>query len=297
LNKKDSLYFCLCSLFWGATWIIIKDQVNHLDPHWSVFIRFGLSALILFFAVLIRGSNFGIDIKSLKLIIPFALFQFCLNFNAVYVAETYIVSGLVAILFALLFIPNAMLSYVFFRSRYPSSFFIGSAISITGIAILFMDRLPHNLLDRDDFYLGIFFSVLALLLTSAANVLQVTKIARRIDLISLLFWSMLIATLFNGVLALAVSGLPSIELTFNLVLGLSYLTVIGTVIGFFLYIELTRSIGAAKAGYVGVIVPIIAMILSSIFEGFQWSAYSVFGSAIALGGMLFALKDKELNKG
>jgi drug/metabolite transporter (DMT)-like permease len=108
---------------------------------------------------------------------------------------------------------------------------------------------------------------------------------------------MLIATLFNGVLALAVSGLPSIELTFNLVLGLSYLTVIGTVIGFFLYIELTRSIGAAKAGYVGVIVPIIAMILSSIFEGFQWSAYSVFGSAIALGGMLFALKDKELNKG
>jgi drug/metabolite transporter (DMT)-like permease len=160
-----------------------------------------------------------------------------------------------------------------------------------------MDRLPHNLLDRDDFYLGIFFSVLALLLTSAANVLQVTKIARRIDLISLLFWSMLIATLFNGVLALAVSGLPSIELTFNLVLGLSYLTVIGTVIGFFLYIELTRSIGAAKAGYVGVIVPIIAMILSSIFEGFQWSAYSVFGSAIALGGMLFALKDKELNKG
>jgi drug/metabolite transporter (DMT)-like permease len=297
VNKKDILYFSLCSLFWGATWIIIKDQVNHLDPHWSVFIRFGLSAFILFCIILIRDGKFTIETRSLKLVIPFALFQFCLNFNSVYVAETYVISGLVAIIFSLLFIPNAVLSYIFFGLRYPSSFYIGSSISIAGIAILFMDRLPPNLVDRDDFYFGILFSILALLFTSAANVLQTTKIARRIDLMALLFWSMLIATVFNGLLALVISGLPSIDLTFNLALGLSYLTVIGTVIGFFLYIELTRSIGAAKAGYVGVIVPVIAMVLSSIFESFQWSAYSIIGSAIALSGMLFALKDKELNKG
>ncbi len=113
MNKKDILYFSLCSLFWGATWIIIKDQVNHLDPHWSVFIRFGLSAFILFCIILIRDGKLTIETRSLKLVIPFALFQFCLNFNSVYVAETYVISGLVAIIFSLLFIPNAVLSYIF----------------------------------------------------------------------------------------------------------------------------------------------------------------------------------------
>lgn len=296
MSKKDLIYFATCSIVWGATWIIVKDQVNHIDPHWSVFLRFFIATIVLLIIIVVRREGFRLNLSSIPIIVTFGIFHFFINFNAVYVAATYLISGLVAILFALLFIPNAIFSYIFLGTRYTISFYLGSVIAIFGIALLFLDRMPSDLIMRHEFILGIGFSLAGVLSCSIANVVQASEVAKKLPLIPLLFWSMLIGTFFNFIYSLLYSGIPDIDISINLVLGLSYLSVIGTVIAFYAYVELTRSIGAPKAAYTGVIIPIIAMLLSSLFEDFEWSFMAVIGSVIALFGMFFALRERSRNQ-
>ena len=55
---------------------------------------------------------------------------------------------------------------------------------------------------------------------------------------------------------------------------------------------MVRKIGPDRAAYSSVMVPIIAMTLSTLFEGYRWSALAGLGAVLALGGMLVALGGK-----
>ena len=54
-----------------------------------------------------------------------------------------------------------------------------------------------------------------------------------------------------------------------------------------------RVIGPAKAAYSGVITPVIAMLLSTVFEHYVWSALAAAGSLLVLGGLVIALRARR----
>ena len=58
-----------------------------------------------------------------------------LNYNFVYAAELYITSGLVAVVFALLVVPNAGLAWLFFGERVSGRFVLGSAVAMAGVGL------------------------------------------------------------------------------------------------------------------------------------------------------------------
>ena len=66
--------------------------------------------------------------------------------------------------------------------------------------------------------------------------------------------------------------------------ALSYLAIGASVIGFVAYLTLVAREGAARAGYATVLFPLVALGVSTVAEGYVWSAASVAGVALALGG-------------
>ena len=72
------------------------------------------------------------------------------------------------------------------------------------------------------------------------------------------------------------------------------LYVIATVIPFFFYIRIVRAVGPAKAAYSSVLIPILAMAISTVAEGYRWSTLAVAGGILAIAGLIVALSTGRL---
>jgi drug/metabolite transporter (DMT)-like permease len=109
---------------------------------------------------------------------------------------------------------------------------------------------------------------------------------------SLIFWAMAIGAGVDAAYAFTPTGLPSFDPRPTYWLGTVYLALAGSVITFPLYFRLIQRIGAGPAAYTSLLIPIIAMGLSTAFEGYRWTALAISGVLLALGGMVVALRSR-----
>ena len=59
-------------------------------------------------------------------------------------------------------------------------------------------------------------------------------------------------------------------------------------IGFTAYLMLVGRIGPERAAYCTVLFPIVALAVSTVFEGYQWTALAVVGLVLVVAGNLVA---------
>ena len=292
LRPEIALPFLLVALIWGSTWFVIKDQLAAAPPSWSVAYRFGIAAVGMFGLAAFSRRGLGLTLEGHILAVAIGLTQFCLNFNLVYQAELYLTSGIVAVLFGLLMLPNALLGRVFLGQSITPRFLIGSLIGLGGIAMLLVHEAneapPTGMVG-----LGTLLTAIAILSASAANVMQAGEAARRVPLLTLLAWAMLWGTLADGALAWAVAGPPVFPDSLRYWSGVGYLALIGSVVTFPLYFRLIRDLGPGRAAYNGVLVPVVAMGISTLLEGYRWSGLAFAGGALALVGMVVALRGRN----
>lgn len=284
--------FALTALIWGSTWLVIKDQVGTVPPSWSVTWRFALAAMGMFALAAFRRQPLWLDGPGQRLAACIGVMQFALNFQFVYRAEQYLTSGIVAVLFALLLVPNALMARVFLRQTVTRGFLAGSAIAIGGIALLMLHE-ARAAPTGGQVVLGLVLTFLGLLSASSANVLQGTEAARTRPILTVLAWAMLWGALADFAIAWVVSGPPQFETRPGYLFGVGYLGIVGSVATFPMYFHLLREIGPGRAAYNGVVVPVIAMLLSTAFEGYRWSALAVTGAVLALFGLVVALKARS----
>jgi drug/metabolite transporter (DMT)-like permease len=111
------LPFIIFTAIWGSTWIVIRGQLGIVPPQWSVAYRFVIAAAAMALVATWRGESLRIGRKGLLAALFLGLTQFCVNFDAVYLAERHITSGVVATVFALLVIPSSLLAWAFLGHR------------------------------------------------------------------------------------------------------------------------------------------------------------------------------------
>jgi drug/metabolite transporter (DMT)-like permease len=293
LDPGIAIPFVIVTLIWGSTWLVIRDQVGSVPPGWSVTYRFLLAATAMFMLARRRRVPLNIGWIGLGFAAFLGIMQFVLNFNLVYRAETHLTSGLVAMLYALLLVPNSLLAWIVFRQPVSRAFLIGSCIAITGIALLFLHEYRGAKVAPDQVLLGIAFGVGGTFCASIANVMQGSAIAHRLPLIAVLAWSILLGGLFDGMLAWSLHGPPVIDMRPGYIAGIFYLALFGSVVTFPLYYRLIQQIGAGRAAYTSVLIPVIAMLLSTLFEGYDWSLLAGVGAALCLTGMIVAMRAKS----
>jgi drug/metabolite transporter (DMT)-like permease len=285
--------FGIVTLIWGSTWLVIRDQVSSVPPSWSVTYRFLVAGVAMTVIALIRRERLVLDRRGWAFAAAIATAQFCLNFNFVYRAEEHITSGVVAVVFALLLVPNALFSRLFLGQRMGLQLMAGSAVAMTGIALLFLHEAridPHGPVQA---MIGIGFTLAAILSASSANVLQATETARRYPMIPTLAAAMLMGAAIDATIAWILSGPPVVEMRAGYIGGVLYLGLFGSAVTFPLYFGVLRVIGPAKAAYSSVIIPVIAMLLSTLFEGYRWTLLAGAGAALAGVGLVIALRARR----
>jgi drug/metabolite transporter (DMT)-like permease len=293
LRPGIAIPFIVVTLIWGSTWLVIKDQLAAAPPSWSVTYRFAIACAGMFIlAAMTHKRGFKMTLGGHVVAVTIGLTQFFLNFNFVYRAELYLTSGIVAVLFGLLMVPNAILGRVFLRVPITPRFVAGSLIGLCGIGLLLLHE-SRTAPASAQVALGITLTALGILSASASNVLQASETARKRPLFLLLAWAMLWGTVADAVFAWVVAGPPVFPADLRYWAGVSYLAIIGSVVAFPLYFGLIRELGPGRAAYNGVVVPVVAMALSTVFEDYRWSALAAAGGVLAMLGMVLALRAKN----
>ena len=286
------LPFLLVTLIWSSTWIVIRDQLGAVPPSWSVCYRFLLGAGGMALFAMVRRVPLRLPPAGIAFAGALGVAQFVLNFNFVYRAEHYLTSGVVATVYALLLIPNSILAWIAFRQPVSRAFILGSLVAIAGIMLLLLREYRAAPVSAEAVLVGIALSIAGLVSASSANVMQGMQIARRLPMAAVLTWGMLIGSAVDAAYAWATVGPPVIEWRAGYLFGIAWLGIAGSVVTFPLYFQLIQRVGPGRAAYSSVLIPVIAMLISTVFEDYRWSTLSVAGAVLAVAGMVIALRAK-----
>lgn len=297
LSWKVIVPFLLTGTIWGSTWFVITGQIGGVPAAWSVFYRFMLATPALFLVAAVMKRRLRLTRPEQMLAILVGIFQFSGNFLFVYNSELYVTSGIVAMMFALLMVPNAFFARIFIGEKVQGGFILGSAVAIVGVSFLLVHEWQANPdagVIGGNVGLGIVLAMLGILAASVANVIQANPTGRGVPMVSLLAWAMLYGTLFDFAFAWLTVGPPVLPTGASYWGGIVYLALIGSVVTFPLHYGLVREIGAGRTAYNSIVTISVAMLLSTVFEGYRWTALTAAGMVLAVLGMVIALKSRRV---
>jgi drug/metabolite transporter (DMT)-like permease len=293
--RSPAALFAISTSIWGSTWLAIKFQLGGVAPEVSVAVRFALAALLLGAWCSFTRRPLRFDLRAHAFLALQGVLLFGLNYVGVYWAEQYATSGLVAVLFSTIVFMNPIGARLVFGTALTLRTLVAAALGVIGVALLFLPELTQAR-QGGTVALGIVFGLGATAIASGGNLAAMRNQAARIPVLSGTAWGMAYGALTAALIALLVGARWSIDLRAPYLVSLVYLAVFGSVVAFGAYLTLLKEVGSASASYVAVATPIVAMLLSTLFEGYRWTPVAAFGVAMAVVGNWLALAPARRRK-
>jgi drug/metabolite transporter (DMT)-like permease len=282
------LLYATTILIWGSTWYAIGFQIGVVDPGVSLAYRYAIAAALAFTWCLLRNQSLRFDWRGHRYFVLLGVFLFGFNYLSAYYAQLYISSALNAIGFSAMIWMNIVNARLFFGTYVAAWTYIGAGAGMLGIVIIFWPAV-QELSFTDNVFVGATLSVLGALIASFGNIVSQAAQRQRLPVMQTNAWGMFYGALLNGGLA-ALQGKPfNFDPSLDYVVSLLFLAVFGSVIAFGCYLTLLGRIGMERAGYASVMVPIVALCLSAVFEGLRLETNILVGMALAIGGNLLIL--------
>jgi drug/metabolite transporter (DMT)-like permease len=283
--------FIAAVAIWGSTWLAITFQLGKVPPEASVFYRFLLASLILFAYCLARRLPLRYSLREHLWIALLGVLMFSVSYIFVYYAEQHVVSGLVAVGYSASPMLGLIGMRVFFGTPMSRLLILGSILGMVGIALVFWPEFAKLQGNRDT-ALGAIHTIIAVVVSAFGAIVAQRNQRANLPLWQPMAWGMLYGALFSLAVTLASGERLAFEATVPYVLSLLYLAVLGSILAFAAYLTLLHRVGAARAGYIGVMVPIVALVISAAFEGFRWHALTWVGIAVSVAGNVIVLRRK-----
>ena len=288
---SNLLLYVITVLVWGSTWFAIEFQLGVVAPEVSIVYRYAGASILLFAWSRFRGLNLAFGLRQHGWFVLLGLLLFGLNYILAYRAQIYITSALTAIAFSTIVWMNILNARIFFGVTAVPRVLFGSLLGVAGILTLFMPQVGE-LTMTDTVLHGSVLAVLGAVVASFGNMVSQAAQKRSLPIIQSNAWGMFYGAILTGIVALF-EGHPFVfEFSIGYVASLAYLTIFGSIVAFGAYLTLLGRIGAHKAGYAMVTFPVIALILSMLFEGLKLDATIVTGTALVLAGNLLVLRAK-----
>lgn len=281
--------FLAAVAIWGSTWLAITFQLGKVEPEASVTYRFLLASLLIFAFCLARRLTLRFSGRQHLWIALMGALMFSVSYILVYYAEQHVVSGLVAVGYSASPMLGLIGLRVFFGTPMTRLLVLGSILGMVGIALVFWPEFAKLQGDRDT-ALGAIYTVLAVLISALGSIVAQRNSRAGLPLWQTLAWGMLYGSIFSLAVTLAMGKPFTFEATAPYILSLLYLAVLGSILAFAAYLTLLHRVGAARAGYIGVMVPIVALVISAAFEGFRWHALTWLGIAVSVAGNVIVLR-------
>jgi drug/metabolite transporter (DMT)-like permease len=288
----DASAIAVCTLAWGTTWFVITFQLGAVDPVVSLTYRFALATALLFSWCRLQGLPLRLNFAQHAAACGIGLFTFAIDYTLIYLAEARISSAVVAVMFATLALVNLVLFRVVFRQRAPLRAWMGAGLGAAGVAILSWSEILHAHLDAHA-RAGLAMAAIAVVCASIGNVFARRGEAAGASIAALTAWAMVYGTLILILYAIATQRPWLFEPSFAYVASLAYLALIGSVVAFLFYYGLARRRGYAAASYVTALTPVVAMSVSSVFEGKRWSSAALGAIVLVLLGQWMLLRARR----
>jgi drug/metabolite transporter (DMT)-like permease len=284
----NALLFLVTSLLWGCGALATTMQAGVTPAAWSVCVRMSLAGIVLLACGWARGSRLRLRTPELVCVSLQGVLLFAVAFIAFYEATRRMPSGLAALVLATSSLFAAVIGRVIFGEPVSRNLASGTALGLAGVAIVFLPgfgTVPQGSLSE-----GFAWALLASLATAAGTVAGARGQRSGVDTFAALGWAAMIGGAASAFWA-ALAGEPFIfDLSRRYIASLAYLTLGASCATFLLYFELVRRQGAGQAAYVFTTVPVVALILSSLFEGLELGSRMAIGSVAILVGNVLVLR-------
>jgi drug/metabolite transporter (DMT)-like permease len=290
-GASDLVLFLLPTCIWGTTWLAIKFQLGVVAPEVSVTWRFGLASVLLLGWCFARGIPLRFPLRDHLAFILLGLLLFGANYVLVYRSEASLTSGLVAVLSSLMVFWNLLGARILFGTAAPRAVLTGAVLGVSGVVLLFWPEVTAlRTGGASGQATGIALAVLSSMLASGGTLLSQRLFSRGVAVLPAtalgMGWSALTVAAWC-----AVSGARfAFDARPGYVLSLAYLAAFGSVVAFAAYLTLVGRIGAGRAGYMAVVIPAVAMAVSTVFEGYRWTPGALAGMALVLAGTALVLR-------
>ncbi len=248
----SSVLFIIASLIWGSTFWAITLQLGEAPPAVSVAYRFALASAVLFGVCLVRGERrLGLPWRTQRWLMLQGFLTFCISYLCTYVAEQYVVSGLVAVLYALMVFWTPLWSRACFGTPISSRTWSAGAVATAGVALLFYHSIGTawqgiHLGSNGKFLFGMTLALIATVASSAGSVIVGKVREASPNLLLTMAWSMLWGTLMVAAWALLTGQRFVLPSSGTYWAGLLYLSIFGSVIAFLAYFTLINRIGRKR---------------------------------------------------
>jgi len=281
--------FVVPALIWGSTWFVITYQLGQVDPIVSVVYRFFIAGVILLIYCLIKGVNMKYSLKDHVFMVLQGVFLFGVNYWLVYESEQYIASALVAVAFSTVIFMNSGFGALFLGRKINKKVITAAIAGLCGTVLIFWGELSKMQMSGDTLK-GTILAAGSVVLASLGNITSARNSQEKIPVLQANAFGMLYGCTLMAIVALLLDRPFTFDSSASYVLSLIYLSVFGSIVAFGTYLTLVGRIGADKGAYALVVIPVIAIIMSLIFEDYQITISTIFGVMLILIGNILALR-------
>lgn len=281
--------FIISTLIWGTTWIAITFQIEGIAPEVSVSYRFALATILMLGLAWMKRRRVWLSFPEQRWMMLLGLL-YAINYIFVYRAETQISSGLVAVAGSAILFFNIILSRFFFHHAITRELAIGALFGFSGIVVLFA---PDIVAFSTQHIYGVCFSLISAFGASLANMVATRNSNVGISITTTNAWWMFWCAVFTAVAVPLTGNQFSFVSTPSYWLALFYLAIFGSVIAFSAYLTLLKRLGPGQAGYVAVLTPVVALIVSTLFEDLRWHWSMYLGVALIIAGQLLIIHHRS----
>jgi drug/metabolite transporter (DMT)-like permease len=280
----------LVSLVWGSTWLVIKFGLGDLPPLTAAGIRIFSAGLVMAALAPWLAAREGGGRAPLLVVVVQGLSQFAFNYGLVYYAEGLLPSGLVSVLWSgyplMIAAGNRWLPGA---EPLTGGQWLGCLVALLGVGVLFITDIAG--VGREA--LGVAALVLLAPATVAASTLLIKHRAGGASSVLLNRDSMLLGGLVLLAGALGLERDAPRHWTWVAVGSIAYLTVLGTIFTFGVYVWLLRHLPAYLLSLTSYVVPVLALLLGALLGGESLTIYTFAGTALVLGGMALTLRPRR----
>jgi drug/metabolite transporter (DMT)-like permease len=283
--------YLVAVLIWGSTWLVITFQLGTVPPEVSVAYRFALAGLMLLIWSLVRKLRLNFSAREHGWMALQGALLFGLNYVCVYLAESRISSGLVAVIFSLIVFFNIAGTRLFFKTPIRPTTIIAALLGVGGVALLFLPELRRPA-QSSEAVMGVIYSVVATISACGGNLVSARNQRRGLPVVQLNTFGMLYGAAFVALYATVLGRDFVFDSSLRYMLSLGYLAFFGSVLAFGAYLTLVGRIGADRAGYTAAAIPIVALLLSVGFEDLHLGASEMLGIVLCVAGNILVLRKR-----
>lgn len=286
------ILYAVIVLIWGSTWGAIPFQFGVVAAEVSIAYRFAIGAVALFIYAFIAGKEIRIPLRQYPMVILQGMLLFSINYFFVYYGTARITTGLVAVTFSVIVVFNAVFERVFFGTPLENRLLIASFLGMLGIAFIFWPEVTMLSLQDSTIY-GLLLVLVGVATASLGNMAAVVNTRRQLPVVAVNAHGMIWGTLLSVIVAISLGREFNFSYEPSYIWSLLFLAVFGSAIAFGCYLALIRTIGSARAAYTSVLFPVVALAISTVVEGYQWTGMAVAGVILTLSGNWLVLRRKR----